>query len=260
MFTEEQVKEVCISLGLDIESSPFSLKNVTDGANTELEHGTAAKAFNITNDDITMTVKIALAHLTETPRYYNDKIGLESWERSIKKSSKNTPVKLEHKTVQFKADEIDGETGIIAGYASVFGNVDQGRDIVEQGAFTKTIAEGVGRVKILFNHSEEPYPLGKPLELREDARGLFIKGQITKTDLGANVLKLIKDNVLSEFSIGYEPIVFDYDSDGVRHLREVKLWEVSVVVFAMNPEAVITSKKIKIKIEEQLWKKLNLKT
>ena len=44
-------------------------------------------------------------------------------------------------------------------------------------------------------------------------------------------------------SIGYDPVVFDYDENGIRHLREVKLWEISVVTWAMNEQAVITDHK-----------------
>lgn len=49
--------------------------------------------------------------------------------------------------------------------------------------------------------------------------------------------------MLNELSIGYDPVVFDYDAEGIRHLREIKLWEVSVVTWAMNPEAKITGYK-----------------
>ena len=61
--------------------------------------------------------------------------------------------------------------------------------------------------------------------------------------MGRDVKVLLKDRVLNELSIGYDPIIFDYDENGIRHLREIKLWEVSVVTWAMNPEAVITSYK-----------------
>jgi len=54
----------------------------------------------------------------------------------------------------------------------------------------------------------------------------------------------MRDRVMNELSIGYDPVTFDYDKqDGIRHLREVKLWEVSVVTWAMNPEAVVTNYK-----------------
>ena len=136
------------------------------------------------------------------------------------------------------------DTGIFSGYAAVFGNVDSGGDIIEPGAFTKTIAEGWERVKILALHNDCWLPIGRPLELREDSNGLFLKAKVSDTSMGRDIKVLLKDGVLNELSIGYDPVVFDYDQEsGVRHLREVKLWEVSVVTWAMNPEATITDYK-----------------
>lgn len=66
------------------------------------------------------------------------------------------------------------------------------------------------------------------------------QSQNQRHHLGRDVRTLIKDGVLCELSIGYDPVVFDYDEAGIRHLREVKLWEVSVVTWAMNDQAVIT--------------------
>lgn len=153
-------------------------------------------------------------------------------------------MKTEYKVLQFKADEYEEDTGIFSGYAAVFGNVDSGGDIIEPGAFTKTIAEGWERVKILALHNDCWLPIGRPLELREDSNGLYIKAKVSDTSMGRDIKVLLKDGVLNELSIGYDPVVFDYDKDsGVRHLREVKLWEVSVVTWAMNPEAVITDYK-----------------
>ena len=76
-------------------------------------------------------------------------------------------------------------------------------------------------------------------QVREDSKGLYIKAKISDTAMGRDVKVLLKDGVLNELSIGYDPIVFDYDETGIRHLREVKLWEVSVVTWAMNPEATV---------------------
>lgn len=151
--------------------------------------------------------------------------------------------KTEHKTLSFRTEEYDEESGIFSGYAAVYGNIDSGGDIIEPGAFTKTIAEGWERVKILALHNDCWLPIGRPLELREDSNGLFIKAKISDTSMGRDIKVLLKDGVLNELSIGYDPIVFDYDENGIRHLREVKLWEVSVVTWAMNPEATITDYK-----------------
>lgn len=85
--------------------------------------------------------------------------------------------------------------------------------------------------------------LGSPIELREDANGLYLSAKVSDTSMGKDIKVLLKDGVLNELSIGYDPVVFDYDAEGIRHLREIKLWEVSVVTWAMNPEAKITGYK-----------------
>ena len=152
-------------------------------------------------------------------------------------------MKHDVKTMQFKVDAYNEEEGIFSGYGAVFDNVDSGGDIIEPEAFTKTLAEGWERVKILALHNDCWLPIGRPIELREDTNGLFLSAKISDTSMGRDIKVLLKDGVLNELSIGYDPIVFDYDGDGIRHLREVKLWEVSVVTWAMNPEAVITGYK-----------------
>ncbi len=149
----------------------------------------------------------------------------------------------EQKKLQFKIDNFNEEEGIFSGYGAVFGNIDSGGDIIEPGAFTKTLAEGWERVKILALHNDFWLPIGRPLELREDVNGLFLSAKVSDTSMGRDIKILLKDRVLNELSIGYDPVVFDYDSDGIRHLREVKLWEVSLVTWAMNPEAIITGYK-----------------
>lgn len=152
-------------------------------------------------------------------------------------------MKHETKRLQFKMDEYDEEEGIFSGYGAVFENVDSGGDIIEPGAFAKALAAGWERVKILALHNDCWLPIGKPLELREDEKGLFLKAKISDTSMGKDIKILLKDGVLNELSIGYEPVVFEFDQAGIRHLKEVDLWEVSVVTWAMNPEAVITDYK-----------------
>ncbi len=243
-FSEQQASEAAKVLGVNFESVKFTLGDFLRGMDIELEHGTVNTIINLTNDDPVDTAKIALAHLNETPRYYDEKVGLEAWESSLKKGVKTKGSKTEYKTLQFELEDFDEEQGIFSGYAAVFGNVDSGGDIIEPGAFTKTIAEGLGRIKILVLHNDGWLPIGIPLELREDAHGLYIKGKISDTAMGKDVKTLLSDGVLTEMSIGYDPVIFDYDQeDGIRHLREVKLWEVSIVTWAMNPEAVITGYK-----------------
>ena len=56
---------------MDWTSSPFDLEQFRAGMNVELEHGTRDPQTNVTDDDATMTAKIALAHLHEFPDYYS---------------------------------------------------------------------------------------------------------------------------------------------------------------------------------------------
>lgn len=169
--------------------------------------------------------------------------GVAGWE---KKS--DTPQR-EYKSVSFVLESADESTGEFSGYAAVFGNVDSGGDVIEKGAFTKTIAEDFARIKILSQHNSYDLPIGKPLELREDEKGLYIRGKISDTQTGRDIRTLLKDGVLAELSIGYDAVAFDYDSEtGIRHLKEIKLWEVSIVTWAMNDQAQIDG--VKSLVEE----------
>ena len=146
----------------------------------------------------------------------------------------------EYKAVSFELENADEKTGEFSGHASVFGNVDDGGDIVEKGAFAKTIAEDFARIKILSQHDQCELPIGKPLELREDDKGLFIRGKISDTQKGRDIQTLLKDGVLNELSIGYDAVDYSVDeSTGIRHLKQIKLWEVSIVTWAMNDQATI---------------------
>jgi len=144
----------------------------------------------------------------------------------------------EYKAVRFELDAADETTGEFSGYAAVFGNIDGGRDIIERGAFTKTIAEDFDRIKIMSQHNVDDLPVGKPIELREDEKGLYIRGKISDTQKGRDIKTLLKDGVLCELSIGYDAVDFDYDgTQHIRRLKEVKLWEISIVTWAMNEQA-----------------------
>ena len=145
----------------------------------------------------------------------------------------------EYKAFKFELDNVDETTGEFSGHALVFDNVEDGNDIMERGAFAKTIVENFERIKILSQHNECDLPIGKPIELREDGKGLFVRGKISDTQKGRDVQILLKDRVLNEMSVGYEAVDFEYDDKGIRHLKEVKLWEISIVTWAMNELATI---------------------
>lgn len=68
-FTSEEAKWTGDQLGIDWNK--FDIEQFRMGLEVELEHGTIDPVTNITNDDLTMTAKIALAHLKEIPDYYS---------------------------------------------------------------------------------------------------------------------------------------------------------------------------------------------
>jgi HK97 family phage prohead protease len=137
-----------------------------------------------------------------------------------------------------KADTMEFE-----GYASIFGNKDSGGDIMQKGAFKKTIQENLRRIKVLWNHDWNS-PIGKPIEIFEDEKGLYVEAKISNTEKGKEIYELMKDNVIDEMSIGYEIKKDDYDkSKQANLLNEVKLYEFSPVTFAMNELAQVSNVK-----------------
>lgn len=129
----------------------------------------------------------------------------------------------------------------IEGYAAYFGNVDSYGDIIEQGAFTKTLKENNNRVKVLWQHNTNE-PIGKPVQMEQDSKGLYIKAKISMTDVGRKAMELMRDGVIDEMSIGYDIIKDEYKGKN-RMLKELRLWEFSPVTFAANEKARITSAK-----------------
>lgn len=83
MFSLEDVIYIANKLGISFDK--FSARDFLTGINIELEHGTVNPDTNVTNDDLEMTAKIALAHLNEYPNYYNKEYGLPNFEEKLKK-------------------------------------------------------------------------------------------------------------------------------------------------------------------------------
>lgn len=147
-----------------------------------------------------------------------------------------------YKQTSIGIDDIDEANGIVSGYGSIFGNIDSDNDIILQGAYAKTLMENGSRVRYCNQHRIDQ-PLGKFTELGEDSTGLKFVAEVPKTRLGEDVLLLMKNGVITENSVGIMPIVKNYRQDGVRELKEVKLYEISCVTLAANPMALITDAK-----------------
>ena len=87
MFNIKEILEVAKQL--DIDFTKFSLSDFIAGINIELEHGLVNSKTNVTNNDLLITAKIALAHLNEFSNYYNKDYGLPAFEKKLKGSNKN---------------------------------------------------------------------------------------------------------------------------------------------------------------------------
>jgi HK97 family phage prohead protease len=133
--------------------------------------------------------------------------------------------------------DADEKNGIVKGYGSVFGNVDSDGDIINKGAYKKTIQENGSRVKYLYQHDMDK-PIGKMVNLEEDEKGLVFEAQVPKTRLGLDVIELMKAGVITENSVGILPIQKAMNGQ-YRELNEVKLFEVSAVTLAANDQAMI---------------------
>lgn len=133
------------------------------------------------------------------------------------------------------------EDGTFIGLASTYGNKDLGGDIVDKGAFTKTLSERGAEVPILWQHDQK-VPIGKGT-LSDTPSGLQITGKLSLgTTKGREAYELMKDEVIDGLSIGYD-VVKQKHAEGARHLQELKLYEVSVVTFPMNEDAQVSSVK-----------------
>ena len=142
---------------------------------------------------------------------------------------------------EIKAQDNEENEGEFSGYGSIFGNKDLGGDIIEKGAFAKSIGrKGSKAVKLLYQHKSDE-PIGVFDEIIEDDRGLKVKGRLAMgTQRGREVHELMKMGALDGLSIGYrvEPKYVDYDEKGkTRRLKSVDLMEISAVTFPMNPRA-----------------------
>ncbi|ASP21674.1 Caudovirus prohead serine protease [Antarctobacter heliothermus] len=151
---------------------------------------------------------------------------------------------LEHKFSRFDA-EVTVEGHRIEGYASLFGACDQGGDVVASGAYARSLtrlaAEGRA-VKMLWQH-DPAQPIGIWAEVREDERGLFVKGRLLDcVERGREAAALIEAGAIDGLSIGYRTLKATKNDKGHRVLTELELWEVSLVTFPMLPSARVASK------------------
>ena len=142
---------------------------------------------------------------------------------------------MKRKTLTRRLDlKTVSDDGDFAGYGSVFGIQDSYGDIVARGAFAKSIADkGPGGIKLLWQHRIED-PIGIYTRIEEDERGLYVEGRLLIDDdpLAKRAHAHLKAGSLDGLSIGYVPVRWEWGEGGdIRTLKEIDLWEVSLVTF-----------------------------
>jgi len=138
----------------------------------------------------------------------------------------------------------DGEGNKLIGYASVFDSPSEPMPFVEyvrRGAFAKTLNDGAD-VRLLIDHEGVPLARTKSgtLMLEEDDRGLRVEASLDPANPdAARVISAMKRGDISQMSFAFRTIKDSWNSDrSVRELKEVQLYDVSVVTFPAYEETV----------------------
>jgi len=149
---------------------------------------------------------------------------------------------MEFKDFTFHGLKTIDEDGTFEGALSVYGNIDFQDDIVDPGAFTKTLKEGGNVVPMLWQHDTKQ-PIGR-LTLTDTPTALLAKGKLLlKIPKAQEAYELLKEGVLKGMSIGYDTIKAIPSENGIRRLKELRLFEGSLVTFPSNNLAVVTGVK-----------------
>lgn len=135
-----------------------------------------------------------------------------------------------------------------SGYASVFGGLDSYGDTVVPGAYKTTLENRERPVQLRWNHYGPV--IGKFTDIYEDEKGLFVEGELTKGHSTAeDAAALLRHGAISGLSIGYS--VKDSEQDGViRKLKDIELYEISVVESPADNNAHISSIKSAEKLKD----------
>lgn len=168
----------------------------------------------------------------------------------MKIERKSSSIATEQKSVRFELKSVS-DTGVFTGYASVFGLKDDGWDIVDKGAFAQTIQDHNAKnrkVPALWAHNPAE-PIGVYTSLKEDDYGLWVEGKLSlSVGRAKECHALMMDGAINGLSIGFRTKRYEIEKaseDGmtIRRLKEVDLYEISVVTFPMNDASRVESVK-----------------
>ena len=128
------------------------------------------------------------------------------------------------KNISQTIKDVDVKLGIVTGYFSKFGNIDSDGDIIQKGAYTKTISESFQRIKHLLDH-DRTKAVGVLQVLKEDDFGLYYESKAGRHTLGQDFLLMAEDGIISEHSVGIYPIKQAKGEGGSNVITEVRMLE-----------------------------------
>jgi HK97 family phage prohead protease len=172
---------------------------------------------------------------------------------------------LQYKNYDAVIKDVDVPSLMVSGYFSTWDNIDMAGDVMMRGCFTKSINERFpkNQIKYLYQHDTWK-PLGKLNVLIEDAKGLYFEAKMTDTSFGTDMIKLYRDGVIDQHSIGFQTVksIEEQISENteVTRITEVKLWEGSAVTFGCNDDTPFQGFKSYTGKEKQDRIKLLMKT
>lgn len=149
---------------------------------------------------------------------------------------------MEKKQIDYQLSiEKLAENGVFAGYASVFNVTDNQKDMILSGAFARTLKNRENEIKLLWQHKADE-PIGVFTKIKEDKKGLYVEGKLLLDIARAReAYALLKSGAIDGLSIGYNVAESEIDSKtGIRIIRDLDLWEISLVTFPANSHAGVT--------------------
>jgi len=157
----------------------------------------------------------------------------------------------EKRTIAYNNLEVraENEGNTLVGYAAIFDSPSEPLPFVEyvkHGAFSKTLNDGAD-VRLLIDHEGVPLARSKSgtLALEEDDRGLRVQADLDPENPdAARIISAMKRGDLNQMSFAFKTIKDKWSDDGkIRELREVQLYDVSLVTFPAYEETVAELRK-----------------
>jgi len=175
---------------------------------------------------------------------------------------------FEFKNVLNSVVDVDDTSRRVKVAVSEMGSKDLDNDVIEEGAYTKTISERGPAGSNLIWHLTDHYPslkyaVGKPKEIFTEGNKLLMVTDIPKTSWGNDVMEFYKSGTINQHSVGFSTVrkeIVDEGKDQYRIIKEIKLYEGSAVLWGANPNTptMTVGKSGLSETRDELNKELNL--